>query len=65
MYLFDLALIGLKDIIFPLFSKSCREAAYIAPFLLFMPIMYTTSETTVVRINFEKKTYWHMLNCMS
>jgi len=61
MYLFNLALIRLKDIIFLLFSKSYRDAAYIAPFLLFMPITYTTSETPVVGINFKKKTYWHML----
>ena len=61
MYLFGLALIGLKDVIFLLFSKTYRESAYIAPFLLFMPIMYTISEVTVVGINFKKKAYWHVL----
>ncbi|NLH36906.1 MAG: polysaccharide biosynthesis protein [Thermotogaceae bacterium] len=61
MYLFGLTLIGLKDIIFLLFSKSYRDAAYIAPFLILMPVMYSISEVTVVGINFKKKTYWHML----
>lgn len=61
MYLVGLAAIGFKDIIFLLFSKSYREASYIAPFLILMPIMYTISEVTVVGINFKKKTYWHMV----
>jgi O-antigen/teichoic acid export membrane protein len=33
----------------------------IFPFLLFSPIMYSVSETTVVWINFKKKTYWHIV----
>jgi len=61
MYTFGLAVIGFKDIIFLLFSKSYRDAAYIAPFLILMPVMYSISEVTVVGINFKKKTYWHML----
>jgi len=61
MYVFGLLVIGFKDIIFLLFAKDYREASYIAPFLILMPIMYTISETTVVGINFKKKTYWHIV----
>ncbi|AFG35211.1 membrane protein involved in the export of O-antigen and teichoic acid [Fervidobacterium pennivorans DSM 9078] len=61
MYIFGLLVIGFKDIIFLLFAKSYREASYIAPFLILMPIMYTISETTVMGINFKKKTYWHIV----
>jgi len=61
MYIFGLLVIGFKDIIFLLFAKSYREASYIAPFLILMPIMYTISETTVIGINFKKKTYWHIV----
>ena len=61
MYVFGLLVIGFKDIIFLLFAKDYREASYIAPFLILMPIMYTISEITVVGINFKKKTYWHIV----
>ncbi|MCD6449745.1 MAG: lipopolysaccharide biosynthesis protein, partial [Thermotogaceae bacterium] len=61
MYIFGLLVIGFKDFIFLLFAKNYREASYIAPFLILMPIMYTISETTVLGINFKKKTYWHIV----
>jgi len=61
MYVFGLLVIGFKDIIFLLFAESYRKAPYIAPFLILMPIMSTISETTVVGINFKKKTYWHIV----
>jgi len=61
MYVFGLLVVGFKDVVFLLLAKSYREAAYIAPFLILMPIMYTISETTVVGINFSKKTYWHIV----
>jgi O-antigen/teichoic acid export membrane protein len=50
-----------KDIIVFLLGKNYREAANIMPFLVFMPIMYTVSETTVIGINFYKKPKWHFL----
>lgn len=61
MFLFGLLVLGFKDLIFLLLNKSYREAAYIAPFLILYPIMYTISETTVMGINFTKKTYWHIV----
>jgi O-antigen/teichoic acid export membrane protein len=49
-----------KDIIIFLLGKNYSESAKIVPFLIFMPTMYTISETTVVGINFYKKTNWHI-----
>jgi O-antigen/teichoic acid export membrane protein len=50
-----------KDVIVFLLGKNYSEAANIMPFLVFMPIMYTISETTVIGINFFKKPQWHIL----
>ncbi len=54
-------LLGFKDILFLLLAKSYRESSTVFPFLAFLPIMYSISETTVVWINFHKKSYWHIL----
>jgi O-antigen/teichoic acid export membrane protein len=61
--MFFIAIISIvgKDIIVLLFGKEYREAAQIMPFLVFMPVMYTVSEITVVGINFFKKPKWHIL----
>jgi O-antigen/teichoic acid export membrane protein len=61
MFVFGLLIVVFKDVIFLLLESSYRQAAGISSFLILMPIMYTVSETTVVGINFMKKTYWHML----
>jgi O-antigen/teichoic acid export membrane protein len=61
LFIFGLLLLAFKDLIFLLFAKSYREASYIAPFLILYPIMYMLSETTVLGINFSKKTYWHIV----
>lgn len=54
-------LILFKDIISLILGSEYREAASIMAFLIFMPIMYTVSETTVNGINFYNKTKWHIL----
>lgn len=61
MFVFGFLVLSFKDIIVLILAKSYRDAAYIAPFLILTPIMYTISETTVLGINFKKKTYWHMV----
>jgi O-antigen/teichoic acid export membrane protein len=61
MFLVALLVLGFKDVIFLILAKSYRQSAYIAPFLVFMPILYSISETVVVGINFTKKTYWHFV----
>jgi len=56
MFGLGLSLILFKDIFSYLLGPSYRAASYILPFLIFNPIMYTVSETTVQGIVFMKKT---------
>ena len=50
-----------KDLITLLVGEKYRAASLIMPFLIFMPIMYTISETTVLGIGFMKKTKWSLI----
>lgn len=61
MFGMGIALILFKDIIALLLGSKYREAAFYMPFLIFYPIMYTISETTVGGINFSKKSYLHII----
>lgn len=47
MFCVGFSLILFKDVFAVLLGSKYREAAYILPFLIFNPIMYTVSETTV------------------
>ncbi|WP_418223336.1 lipopolysaccharide biosynthesis protein [Clostridium isatidis] len=49
-----------KDVIILFLGSEYEQARYIFPFLVVMPIMYTISETTVLGINFMKKTKNHI-----
>lgn len=49
-----------RDLIVMLLGYKYRSAAYIMPFLVFMPLMSTISETTVIGINFKKKPKYHL-----
>lgn len=60
MLLIGIILIIFKDLIILLLGQDYRGASMIFPFLVFMPIMYTISETTVLGINFKKKTKYHI-----
>lgn len=55
MFFIGFSLILCKDIFSILLGEKYREAAYILPFLIFNPIMYTISETTVNGLVFKKK----------
>lgn len=55
MFFIGLSLILIKDIFAILLGSKYREAAYILPFLIFNPIMYTISETTCGGLVFMKK----------
>lgn len=55
MFFLGVSLILCKDVFALLLGEKYREAAYILPFLIFHPMMYTISETTVIGINFMKK----------
>jgi len=50
-----------KDIIVLILGEKYRIASNIMPFLVFIPIMYTISETTVLGINFIKKPKYHII----
>lgn len=60
MLMILVALICFKDVIVMLLGEDYREASYVFPFLAFMPVMTTISETTVIGINFKEKTGYHM-----
>lgn len=55
-----LLLISFKDLLAFLLGNQYRESIFVFPFLVFMPIMYTISETTVMGINFKRKTKSHI-----
>ncbi|PFW57232.1 polysaccharide biosynthesis protein [Bacillus cereus] len=61
MFLICIGIIFFKDIIIFILGEEFREASKIMPFLVFMPLMYTISETTVLGINFKKKSYYHVI----
>lgn len=46
-----------KELFVLILSPEYSESKYILPFLLFTPIMYTVSETTMLGINFSRKTH--------
>lgn len=60
MLIISTLLIVSKDLLVLLLGSKYRDASFIFPFLVFMPIMYTISETTVLGINFKKKTQYHI-----
>ncbi|WP_240377979.1 lipopolysaccharide biosynthesis protein [Bacillus piscicola] len=60
MFLVAIISIGGKDFIIILLGSDYKEAANIMPFLVFMPVLYTLSLTTMMGINFYKKTKWHI-----
>lgn len=54
-------LIMFKDIIILILGQNYKNAVFVMPFLVFIPVMYTISETTQVGINFSKRTNYHIL----
>ena len=60
MLFIAIGLIATKDILVLLLGLKYREAVFIFPYIVFMPIMYTISETTVIGINFKKKPKCHI-----
>ncbi len=60
-FLCGLFVIAIKEVIIQFFASTYYEAAFVVPFLIFIPLLYTLSEITVVGINFKKKTYLHVV----
>jgi len=44
-----------------LLGNEYKLSSEVLPFLIFAPILYTISETTVIGINFLKKTWYHLI----
>lgn len=70
MICFVMVMIGLtfiisKDLIILLLGERFRDAVVILPFIIFQPILYTLSETTVVGLNFQKKSNAQLLITIS
>lgn len=61
LFLLAIVSIAIKDVLVSLLGSEYENASSIMPFLVFMPIFYTISETTVIGINFYKKTKMHIL----
>ncbi|MDG5471369.1 oligosaccharide flippase family protein [Jeotgalibacillus sp. ET6] len=61
MFLVAIISIAAKELIVILLGNEYQTASDIMPFLVFIPIFYTISETTVIGINFHKKINWHIL----
>lgn len=53
-------IIMFKDIIILILGSKYSNASFVMPFLVFAPIMYTVSETTVIGISFLKKPKLHI-----
>lgn len=60
MFFVAIASIAGRDLIVALLGNKYAYAAKIMPFLVFMPVLYTISHTTVMGINFLKKTKYHI-----
>lgn len=66
MMMIGLTFILSKDLIILLLGKHFRGAVVILPFIIFQPILYTLSETTVVGLSFQKKSKVQLLiTCLS
>ena len=61
MFMIGILLLAGKDVFVLLLGEKYREASKIIPFLMFNPIMYTISETTVNGIVFMKKSKMQIL----
>lgn len=61
MILVALIVVLFKDMFSILLGTAYAESIDVFPFLIYMPIMATVSETTVMGINFRKKSEWHIV----
>lgn len=58
MYVF---IVLMRNVVYVILSPAYASSAGIVPFLLFIPLMATVSETTVLGITFSKKTHLHVV----
>lgn len=60
MFIIAIILLMGKGILVMILGPTYQLASNIVPMLTLMPIMYTVSETTVLGLNFNKKTKYHL-----
>ncbi|MGL5382366.1 MAG: lipopolysaccharide biosynthesis protein [Culicoidibacterales bacterium] len=60
MGLMFIGILLFKELAVWILSPEYAQSQFILPFLLFMPIMYTMSETTVLGIALARKTHWNI-----
>ena len=61
MVIASIVVVLFKGVFSILLVRSYADSIDVLPFLIFMPIMATISETTVMGINFGKKSEWHIV----
>jgi len=61
MVVFGATVIVFKDLLVYWLGPDFRDAVYVLPALVFNPVMYTISETTVVGVVFAKKSNLHIV----
>ncbi len=61
MLFFGIIVLVFKDIYILFLGDAYREAAFVLPFLILNPVMYTISETTVNGLYFKNKSKWVVL----
>lgn len=61
MIIVGIGTIMVKDFLILLVDMQYNSAVNIIPFLVFYPVFYTISETTVIGINFMKKPMFHLI----
>ena len=59
-FLLGMGILIFRNVIILLLGDKYREAVYIMPMLIFIPIMYLLSETTHMGIGFKKKTKYYL-----
>lgn len=60
MIMMAMGIILCKDLLIFFLGEKYRVASFVLPFLVFIPLINTVSETTVVGINFMKKPKYHL-----
>lgn len=60
MFIMAIGIILCKDLLIFFLGEKYRLASFVIPFLVFIPLMNTVSETTVIGINFMKKPKFHL-----
>lgn len=59
-----IVIISLRDILIIILGENYYDTKYIIPLMLFIPLMFTLSETTSIGINLKKKSSYYMYSAL-